>query len=274
MSKQKTRSTVKYIVDIVTPVYGGAEFLQGLAESLDQYDAGVAYQWIIVDDATPEDRGKAELRPVLTALKERPHTIVYENQINGGFAKANNLGASKGRAEFILMLNSDTRITHDNWLKIMVDDLSNPALGVVGAKLLFFPDSTDPRRPAGTIQHAGVGFNIHGNPYHVCSTWPADHPTVNQRRVMRCVTGACLLTRRRLWRRIGGLDEVYGAGNFEDVEYCVRSFIMGKGILYEPDVTLYHYAGGSGNSQTARRNHEIFQLRNRDYIVWDDWRYY
>lgn len=277
-------SVPKYDVDIITPVYGSPHYLRPLAKSLlEDVDAGVPFHWILIDDATPPERGQAEVLAILRELREIEHVTVIENKVNGGFAKSNNLAATKGRAPLILMLNSDILAKEDGWLARMKQNFDdNPLVGVVGARLLFFEEEDAPwsteadrrKRPPGTVQHAGVTFNLLGQPYHIFIAWSPDHPKVMEKRVMRAVTGACLMTRRKLWRKMGGLAEVYTVGTFEDVEYCVQLAARGNIVLYDPEVCLYHYSGGSDNTPTARRNHNIFQLRNRQFVVWDEWQYY
>src|SRR5574341_101431 len=266
----KNKSTViRTKVDIITPVYGQLHLVKKLVESIQKYTAGVSYHWYIIDDATPENRSRLELLSFLRKLAQENANITFiQNNVNGGFAKSNNLAAAKGHSDYILLLNSDTKVTEDGWLAKLTKHLDdNVAIGIVGAKLLFFEDSKDEARPAGTIQHAGVAFNIHGHPYHIFMSWPSDHPKVNQTRIMRAVTDACLLTRRKLWRQLGGLNEIYGQGNFEDVEYCIRAFAMGNLIVYEPNVMLYHYGSGSGNTEAIERNGRIFLLRNKELLV-------
>lgn len=277
MTKKSQRtSRKKYKVDVLTPVYGGAHFVRGLAKSLlEDVDAGVDFHWILIDDATPKDRGADEVREVLKELREHPDVSVIFGQVNGGFSHANNLAASKGRAPLILMLNSDILAKEDGWMARMVEHFEKiPQMGVVGARLLFFEDSTEPDRPAGRVQHAGVGFDFHANPYHIFMGWSAEHPKVMKGRAMRAVTGACLMTRRKLWRQMGGLQTVYTVGNFEDVEYCVQLMNQGFIVLYDPEVCLYHYGSGSENTATSIRNRQIFGLRNGHLITWDDWLYY
>lgn len=273
MTKSRSKPKKKYAVDIITPVYGGLEFLEGLAQKLlYEIDAGVDFHWIIIDDATPEDRGSVEILKKLRELREHEDVTVIENKVNAGFAKANNFAARKGRAPLILLLNSDTLPIDDGWLRTMTLNFdTNPIVGVVGARLLFFPDSDDPIRPAGCAQHAGVAFNIFGQPYHIFHGWPADHPKVLEKRTMRAVTGACLMTRRKIYRELKGLAEVYTVGNFEDVEYCIHNVAKGYAVVYDPEVTLYHFASGSDNTTTAKRNHSIFQLRNNHLVAYDEW---
>jgi GT2 family glycosyltransferase len=70
------------------------------------------------------------------------------------------------------------------------------------------------------------------------------------------------------------MPEVYGAGNFEDVEYCVRATVLGYICIYEPKAELYHYGSGSDNTATINRNYQIFRLRNEKFATYDDWRIY
>lgn len=163
----------------------------------------------------------------------------------------------------------------------MVEEMEkNYKAGVVGCKLIFFPEVFKPLRdgrnprPAGRVQHAGVAFNIMRQPFHIHIGWSADNPRLDERKSIQAVTGAALLTRRALWDKVGGLDLVYTKGNFEDIEYCLRVKDMGFEVIYRPDAVIYHYAGGSGNSLTAMKNAQIFLMRCGEVVVPDEHRIY
>lgn len=268
---QQARQLGKETVDIVMPVYGEPTFLRHCLESLYEHDAGVPYTVTLVDDVSPDHN---EMQWVYEYAKGLGVNIVYHTK-NKGFAGTCNTGARKGKAPWILLLNTDTLIIEDYWLRKLVDEgESDPDIGVVGPLLLFFPDSDSPERPAGKVQHAGVAFDILGRPYHIFSGWSAEHPKVQQRREMNCVTGACFMARRKLWTRLKGLDEDYTRGNFEDVQFCIMARLAGYKVLYTPITRLYHFAGGSGNSMTADRNAKLFQLKVGDVVEYDEWRYW
>ena len=266
-------------VDVIVVAYGKPEFLSGLYKTLIEYDAGVPYNLIVVDNKSPD---LAAMLPIYEMLRVKPNVKVILSKANLGFAGGNNLGVARSTSPYILLLNSDTRIMHAGWLKAMTDELdSTTSVGVVGAKLLFFEGEAltglpepMPNKPPGKIQHAGVAFNILGQAYHIFLGWSSTNPRVCTRREMNCVTAACLLTRRDLYKSMGGLDTVYGVGNFEDVEYCLRVRQKGYKIIYQPNASLYHYSGGSDNNVTVQLNGLLYLNRCRDIIKYDEFLYY
>jgi GT2 family glycosyltransferase len=273
--KKKRRARVKPLlqpkVDVVMPVYGGPELLLRCLESMQKFTAGIEHTVTLVDDVSP-----VKMDSAYDAARAFGYNIVH-NSKNLGFAGACNAGVKKGRAPWILLLNTDVLITHSHWLKMLVEEgEAASSIGVVGCLLTFFPEDTgdDHLRPPGRAQHAGVVFDILGRPYHIFAGWSPDHPKVQQRRELNCVTGACLLTRRSLWRRLGGLDTDYGPGNFEDVQYCIQARMAGFRVVYTPRVHLHHYAGGSENSKTAQRNAQLFKIKMGAFVEYDEWRHW
>lgn len=272
--KQRRRKGSKPAVDIVMPVYGQPRFLSNCLDSFRRYKAGIAHTVTLVDDVSPVDMTEPYAYARSLGYK------VIKKQKNGGFADSCNVGVGATHSGSILLLNTDVEIVHDGWLLAMVDELlDDQTVGVVGCLLEFFSEEhplyeSSNARPPGATQHAGVAFDIMGRPYHVFAGWDTMHPKVQTRREMNCVTGACLLTRRSLWNKIGGLDIDYGAGNFEDVQFCMTARISGRKVVYTPKARLLHFAGGSENSATAKRNARLFQFKMGQYVEYDEWRYW
>jgi len=74
--------------------------------------------------------------------------------------------------------------------------------------------------------------------------------------------GFCLCIDRRVIDEIGGIDERYGIGNFEDDDFCVRVRAAGYAIYVCDDVFIHHFGSVS------------FQTNNVDYraTMHDNWR--
>jgi GT2 family glycosyltransferase len=90
------------------------------------------------------------------------------------------------------------------------------------------------------------------------------------------VTGACLATRRELFERVGGFDDIDFRVAFNDVDYCLRLRAQGFAVLYNPFAVLYHFESKSrghdlSGDKQARYRAEVAIFRTRwRHIVDDD----
>ena len=244
---------------IIIPVFNKAELTRNCLAKLQPSLAGAGDGEVIVIDNASTDHTPE-------VLASFPWIRVIHNEKNLGFAGANNQGAREARGRILVLLNNDTEpITQ--WLAPMMRLFDDPAVGVVGAKLLF---------ENRTIQHAGVlvrwwPFSASGlYPFHYLVHEPGNTPEANVRRDYQIVTGACMATPRALYLDLGGLDEAYWNG-YEDVDYCLNVRKRGLRVVYEPAATLFHYESKSG-SQRFRRTQANLQLlaeRWRDRVAHD-----
>jgi GT2 family glycosyltransferase len=273
-------------VDVILPIYGEWNLAAQALAALPEAAAGMTepYRVLVVDNASPPlpkaDGGEtkpAELAEGIRSLLRRGDGLFRLDQ-NKGYPGAANYGASRGNAPLILMLTSDV-VLQPAALHHMVKEMDEKEVGVVGLKLLF-PTKDSPHGPAGSVQHAGLAFDIRGKPFHIFIGWRPDNPRVNQRREMSAVTGACFLTRRSLWTQIGGFWEGYGRGTFEDVEYCFSVRRAGAKVLYCPLAVGYHLVSGSrlaGANQAGFAlpiNESHWRGRCHDMLAWDEFRYW
>lgn len=150
------------------------------------------------------------------------------------YSRLNNLAVKEVHGDLVLFLNNDVKVISPEWLEEMAGQASRTSVGAVGAKLLYAND---------TIQHGGVvlvgGVAGHSHPY-----FPADSPGYFGRLWSVCnysaVTGACLMTRKSLFERVGGFDETLSVA-FNDVDLCLKLKQAGFHNVWLPQVQLYHY---------------------------------
>lgn len=262
MSKRKG---VLVHLDIIAPVYGQRALLERCLASLEGTAADVAYRLIVVDDASPED-----MESVYAGLD----ATILRHQQNMGFPRTVNDGVKTGYAPLVLLLNSDIEL-QPGCIQAMLSNFADPMVGIVGAKLLFRPDSVDPTRPAGKVQHAGIAFDIRGMPVHLMLGWDPKHPKANLRRDdMQAVTGALFMTRRSLWEKQKGFDTDYGKGTFEEIQYCLGVREMGYKIVYEPQAEAYHSVGASASDGfPLGANFALFRAKNMKRLNWEEFRF-
>lgn len=259
-------------LDVVIPVYGELDRLMSALHHLGEACENHRLKVWIVDDRSPTPVNTLELQ-----RRQWPFRLeVNRNSRNEGFAISANRGAARGSAPLILHLNSDVELQPRS-VGAMMGEFDDDKVGIVGAKLLFPPDCRDKARPAGKIQHAGIVIGFDGAPFHVHIGWPSDHLRANCHREMQMVTGACLMTRRDLWKALGGFAEVYGRGTFEDIEYCVGARMRGFKVMYQPKAVGYHFVGASGMKSggfPVLENSMIWKVRCGKWVYWDEWRFW
>lgn len=230
---------------IIIPTFNNLALTRQCIEAILSNTPQGLYEIIVVDngstDGTPAYLKQEEAAGRLRALL-RPK--------NHGFANGCNFGAQAAACPFLVFLNNDT-VVQSGWLTALLSAATRPQMGVVGAKLLYAD---------GTIQHAGIEF-INGIPDHPHRHAPSDLPAANRARELDMVTGACLLTPRDIFLKLGGFDEVFRNG-VEDVDYCLRVRALGRKVAYEPRSVVYHYEGRStGRFDHVNENLKIFFTR-------------
>lgn len=150
------------------------------------------------------------------------------------FAANLNLAARQATGELLLFLNDDMEVLHADWLEELVRWAIQPAVGAVGGRL-YFAD--------GRLQHAGIALYEPG-PGHPLYGEPANtsvfDPTFHRVRNWLAVTGACLMTPRAVFDRLGGFDEQFRL-NYNDVDYCLRVIESGKRVVCTPHAELIHF---------------------------------
>jgi GT2 family glycosyltransferase len=221
---------------IIVPLYGRFDFMlnQLLEFSEDTQIRQHAELIYVVDD--PRIASDAiQQAPLLHESYRVPFRIVVSPE-NRGFAGANNLGVSVSRAPALLLLNSDVIPVEAGWLTRMLEALNkNAKVGIVGARLFF---------PNGSIQHDGMVFqweptwqtylNKHPRSGMDASNMPAKGTSEP------AVSGACLLIRKSTYEEVGGLDENFLVGDFEDSDLCLKVRQRALGIVCCRDINLTH----------------------------------
>lgn len=236
---------------IIIPVFNKAGLTRHLLETIRPTLEGAGEGEIIVIDNASSD----ETPQMLQAF---PWVRAIRNEVNRGFSGANNQGAQMARGEFLVLLNNDME-THPGWLASLLEVARDPQVGAVGARLLF---------PNGTLQHAGVAIEpVHvGAPafvaFHDMYQLPADYEPAKKVREQQVVTGACLLTPKSLYERLGGLDEGFWNG-YEDIDYCLKVRAAGYRVVYDGRATITHFESQSGPQRFRRVSWNVARLAER-----------
>ena len=234
-------------VSIIIVVFNKIEYTKKCIELAMQHARTVTYELILVDNASSD--GTHEY---LLSLSDTIKLI--RNPANVGFTLACNQGARIASGEYILFLNNDTEPAA-GWLDhLLALAEGDSKIGVVGSKLVF-PDGKL-QEAGGIIFNDGSGWNYgrHGDP---------DDPSFDFVREVDYVSGASLLVRRRLLKRLNYFDERYSPGYYEDTDLCFGARSLGYKVMYCPFSVVVHHEGISSGTD-LKQGMKKYQAINRE----------
>lgn len=255
------------LVSIIIPTRDMLHHLQRCVDCLLEKTLYQNFEILIVDNQSIEDETLIYLDKISQHLQVR--VISYDEPFN--YSAINNYAADFAKGEVLCLLNNDTEVISPDWLNVMLGQLQQPNVGVVGTKLLF---------KNGKVQHAGDAVGPGGCADHFHSGIDADEPGYMGRAILAhdlsAVTAACLLTTHKLFDQLNGLDESNLSVAFNDVDYCLRVREHGFRVVFTPYITMYHHESVSrGKDETpekkARAKKEADYMRKRwSYVIKND----
>ncbi|MCM1086701.1 MAG: glycosyltransferase family 2 protein [Muribaculaceae bacterium] len=218
------------LVSVIIPSKDHPDILEECLSSFREKTDYDNYEWIVVDNGSNlENKKRMEL-----LQQEYGFCYLYE-PMEFNFSAMCNLGASRAKGEYLLLLNDDIEIFQKDWLRILVGQAAQPHVGAVGAKLWY----------AGTeiIQHAGI-TNLEIGPSHKLASLADDRNYYYGRNLvaydMIGVTAACLLVKADKYREVGGMDETMKIA-YNDVDFCFQLIEAGYYNVQRNDAVLYHH---------------------------------
>lgn len=257
------------LVSIVIPNKDHIGDLQRCIVSILEKSTYDNYEIIVVENNSVTDEIFEYYRKIQSRSNIR--VITYEGDFN--YSRINNLGVAEAKGEYILLLNNDTRVITLDWIEELLMYAQRQDVGAVGAKL-YYEDNT--------IQHAGVVLALgqhrtagHSH-YRVSSNNLGYMGRLCYAQNVMAVTGACLMMKKTLFVKLGGLDENF-AVSLNDVDLCVRAWKAGYVNVFTPFAELYHYESVSRGLDDAgekaeryERESEAFRTKWKDVLAQGD----
>jgi GT2 family glycosyltransferase len=241
------------LVSIITVNFNDSEDTLELIESLTR----ISYpniEIIVIDNHSEQDNPRI--------IKERfPSVVLYESNINMGFAGGNNLGIMRARGEYILLLNNDT-IVETGFLEPLVKKMeSDPRIGAVSSKLRFYYDRS-------VIQFAGYTPINHKTMRNFAVGYrEKDKGQYDLDKETAYAHGAAMMVSMKVIKEIGIMSYIFFL-YYEEADWSYRIRNAGYSIWYVHNSLVYHKESISiGKLSESRiyyrnRNRIVFMRRN------------
>ena len=279
----------KKLVSIITAVHNQLDYTQKCLESIFTH-TNIPFELIVVDNGSTDgtgdylnalkdgrmqvggwrlrvdQEGKVTGRRERTVQNEDPNRWgkvqgdlvctsmrVICNDKNLGFCVGNNQGIALAQGDYLLLLNNDTVVT-PGWLNRLIAAAERkPEIGIAGPMSNYVDGAQrlkeigyDPCSLGGLDQFAQAFAEAHAG----------------QREPIWRSVGFCMLIKRAVVETIGGLDERYGVGHFEDEDFCLRAALAGFRACIAKDCFIHHF--GNRTFKETRIDYDANLNRNWD----------
>ena len=223
-------------ISIILVNYNTVRLTVDCIDSIFSFTHNVRFEVIVVDNASTD--GSKELFE-----KDDRIQYIYEEK-NHGFGKANNIGASLAKGNYLFFLNSDT-LLYENAIFDLFNFLENNRDAIIcGGNLVSkdkLPTSSFERLfpsisyvlnelllkiPGKIIFGKNTCYNYTRNPLKVAY-----------------VSGADLMIRKNIFKALNGFDETFFM-YFEETDLCKRATKYGN-IYSIPHAHIIHFGGQS-----------------------------
>ncbi|GAB4280466.1 MAG: glycosyltransferase family 2 protein [Marinilabiliales bacterium] len=237
--------------------WNGSDLLKTFLPSVIKYTQIPDVKIYVADNNSTDDS--------INVIKENFSDVeIIKLDKNYGFAGGYNIALEKIDAEFFVLLNSDVEVT-ENWLNPLLELMtSDPSVAVCMPKILSYTNKDEfeyAGAAGGFIDKFGFIF-CRGRLFNVMEK---DKNQYDYPSEIFWASGACMIIRADLYKKVGGLDEDFFA-HMEEIDLCWRLKNVGYKIMYTPDSKVYHLGGATLNKTNPRKTYLNF--RNNLYLLY------
>jgi len=238
------------LTSIIVLCFNGLDYTRQCLESVEAFTPE-PHEIILVDNGST-DGTRAFLEEF---AKTHEHVRLVLNEENLGYAAGNNQAIRLAEGDYVVLLNNDVVVT-EGWLRGMIRHMERDKdVGMVGP----VSNSVSGRQ----LVH-GASYGRDMQRMHEFASQVRKRNAHRAEPFMRLV-GFCLLVKKEVLDIIGGLDEGYLTGNYEDDDLCIRSVAAGYKNLIAHDVFVHHY--GSMTFKVNSLDHRRTMDANLAYFL-------
>lgn len=245
-------------VSIIIPTKNNFKILKRCIDKIEKFSDYKNWEIIIIDNHSTD-------KDTLSYYDSIPYKVIDYN-LPFNFSKMNNHAIQFAQGDFLLFLNDDTAPLHSSWLLELVKICNQKNIGAVGPLLVHSDE---------TIQHCGISFLKTGSGFHPFQRIPINknvyHNIPFVVRDVSAVTGACLLTKKEIFDKIGGFDDDFDL-YYGDSDLCLKIRKHGFDVVYTPFSKLLH----EGSVSIKKHSDAFFAVENHQQFIkkWPEFKKY
>ena len=223
-------------IDIIIPSYNGKHLLEKHLPQLIKNSPDIN-QIIVVDDGSVD--GTQEW------LKEKhPQVICLRHNLNQGFTVSVNIGVKHSTADFICLINNDV----------------SPQPKYLDSVMNYFKDD----------KVFAVTFNEKNSSWPLVS-WEGKlnfkrGEDKTKPRYSAWASGGSAIFNKKIWDKLGGLNEVYAPAYWEDIDIGYRAWKCGYKIIWDNGSNVLHE---HESSYSKFDPHYISTIKQRNELLFN-----
>ncbi|MGL4106567.1 glycosyltransferase family 2 protein [Clostridium sp. LP20] len=237
-------------VSIIMLAYNKLEYTKLAVDSLYKYTSNIDFEFITVNNGSSD--GTKEFFDSLPNEKK----INYETNVGGD--RAFNEAIKQAEAEYTVFLNNDLIFT-ENWLENLIKVMeSDPNIGV----------AVPVCNSSSNYQTVALEYYDTNMLQEVAKSYNKSDSSKWEER-LRLMLYAAIFRTKEL-KEIGGLDEIYSPGGFDDDDLTCRYRRAGYKLVLTKDTYLHHYGSvtiGEAYAAILGRNRVFFKNK----FGYDSW---
>ena len=236
-------------ISLVIPNYNGEQLLpQILPPAIHALSAtGIPYEIIVADDASTD-------QSIVMLNRDFPQVQIKQLQANGGFSKTANAGVRAARYSWVLLMNSDVKLT-PTYFQFLLPYCHQTGLFSVSGRIVGWDD--DQIQDGGkypVFQGAKIKTSYDFVPEQTSPTtfaFPCFYSS-----------GANAFINRKLFLELGGFNELFSPFYVEDTELSLRAWRLGFSNYYEHKAICAHRTSSTIGS--PERKKQVNRIYNRN----------
>jgi len=232
------------MVDLTVVIvnYNVAYFLEQCLHSVQRASENLACEVFVVDNNSVD--GSNEM-----VRQKFPWVKLIANKDNVGFSRANNQAMRIAKGRYVLLLNPDTLVEEDTFVKSVAFMDAHPDAGGLGVKMIDGKGQFLPESKRGLPTPAVAFYKIFGlaalfPKSKIFGQYHLGYLDQDETHEVPILSGAFMLMRKETLDKVGLLDEaffMYG----EDIDLSYRIVLGGYKNYYFPETRIIHYKGES-----------------------------